>query len=369
MNTTVCETGWAVGEQYFPGYQEGAMALTSPSWKVPAHAKAAMFKAQTDMLNKARGQEAVFCGALASNSEEDKDGPKEPQVGEGQCLTDGQILGMMYYVQGATVEAVFEPEKHIDCHLGQRVERLEGKDPRCVACDAGLFSRSFQASSCTPCALGFFASLPGQSTCTNCDDLGDMYQDLLAQTKCTFCPFNTQRYIGVETGANRTACQCKPGTTGSHDAWSRRTSASLKRICSIMPAWLGESLLLVMLQSRSFAGCYSPKGEAGEVCTICVADAYIYRLNHTLTDSLYFEPGVKLLFVSTRLAIAFVFAGLFGMPTWCRLCREALSPSPPPRLYIRCAFGTDLRTQRCRRADCQMPRRRSLPRWSGVALW
>ena len=168
MNTTVCETGWAVGEQYFPGYQEGAMALTSPSWKVPAHAKAAMFKAQTDMLNKARGQEAVFCGALASNSEKDKDGPKEPQVGEGQCLTDGQILGMMYYVQGATVEAVFEPEKHIDCHLGQRVERLEGKDPRCVACDAGLFSRSFQASSCTPCAAGFFASLPGQSTCTSC---------------------------------------------------------------------------------------------------------------------------------------------------------------------------------------------------------
>ena len=66
----------------------------------------------------------------------------------------------------------------------------------------------------------------------------------------------------------------------------------------------------------------------------CVADAYIYRLNHTLTDSLYFEPGVKLLFVSTRLAIAFVFAGLFGMPTWCRLCREALSPSPPPRYSL-----------------------------------
>ena len=134
MNTTVCKTGWVDGEQYFPGYQEGAMALTSPSWKVPAHAKAAMFKAQTDMLNKARGQEVVFCGLLASNSEEDKDGPKEPQVVAGQCLNDGQILGMMYYVQGATVEAVFEPEKHIDCYLGQRVERLEGSAMRHLRC-------------------------------------------------------------------------------------------------------------------------------------------------------------------------------------------------------------------------------------------
>ena len=107
-----------------------------------------------------------------------------------------------------------------------------------------------------------------------------------------------------------------------------------EELFSIMHALLGESLLLVMLQSRSFAGYYSPKGEAGEVCTICVADAYIYRLNHTLTDSLYFEPGVKLPFVSTRLAIAFVFAGLFGMPTWCRVCREALSPSPPPRYSL-----------------------------------
>jgi hypothetical protein len=168
MNTTVCKTGWVVGEQYFPGYQEGAMSLTSPSWKVSAHAKSAMLKAQTALLSRNRGVEAVFCGPLASNSESDKDGLKEPQVAEGRCLNDGQILGMMYYVRGATVKAVFEPEKHIDCLLGQRVERLEGKDPQCVTCDAGFFSRSSQAPSCTPCAPGLFASLPGQPTCGNC---------------------------------------------------------------------------------------------------------------------------------------------------------------------------------------------------------
>jgi hypothetical protein len=43
------------------------------------------------------------------------------------------------------------------------------------------------------------------------DDIGDVYQELPAQTKCTPCPLGTQRYIGVQNGANRTACQCKPG--------------------------------------------------------------------------------------------------------------------------------------------------------------
>jgi sulfite exporter TauE/SafE len=73
-----------------------------------------MLKAQTALLSRNRGVEAVFCGPLASNSENDKDGLKEPQVAEGRCLNDGEILGMMYYVHGATVEAVFEPEKPVE---------------------------------------------------------------------------------------------------------------------------------------------------------------------------------------------------------------------------------------------------------------
>jgi hypothetical protein len=147
MNTTVCKTGWIVGEKYFPGFQEGAVSLTSPSWKVPAHAKAALLKAQTALLQRPFGEEAVFCGPLASNSANGKDGPLEPQVAVGQCLNDGQILGMTYYVHGATVEAVFQPEFHMECLLGQH-------GPNCEECPAGSASLGVQASACTECAAG-----------------------------------------------------------------------------------------------------------------------------------------------------------------------------------------------------------------------
>jgi basic membrane protein A len=163
-NATVCKTGWIVGEQYFPGYQEGAFSLTSPSWKVPAHAKAEMLKFQGALLQRPRGKEAVFCGPLASNSKKEE----QPQLAAKECLPDGPILGMEYYVSGATVEQVFVPEKHIECSLGQRVERSEGKDPRCVTCAAGFYSSSTQASACTACSPGYFSSSGGLAACGNC---------------------------------------------------------------------------------------------------------------------------------------------------------------------------------------------------------
>ncbi len=53
--------------------------------------------------------------------------------------------------------------------------------------------------------------LIGQIGCINCDDVGDVYQEMPHQTSCLFCPANTQRYAGVMTAANITACQCKKG--------------------------------------------------------------------------------------------------------------------------------------------------------------
>jgi hypothetical protein len=150
MNTTGCKIGWVVGEQHFPGYQEGAISLTSPSWKVPAHTKTEMRKFEMALLQRPRGKEAVFCGPLASNSKKNE----PPQLAANECLAVGPILGMEYYVSGATVEHVFAPEKHIECSLGQRVERSEGNDPQCIPCAVGLYSSSTDASACNLCTPG-----------------------------------------------------------------------------------------------------------------------------------------------------------------------------------------------------------------------
>ena len=161
-NASVCKTGWIVGERYFPGYQDGAFSLTNPSSRVPAHAKAAVLMAQTALLQRPRGQEAVFCGPLASNSEHGKEGPVKPQVAAGQCLNDSQILDMAYYVQGAIVEAVFEPEKSMECLPGQ----YPVNKTSCMPCQPGSASVGGTATAATACALcsaGTTCALPTAS--------------------------------------------------------------------------------------------------------------------------------------------------------------------------------------------------------------
>ena len=41
--------------------------------------------------------------------------------------------------------------------------------------------------------------------------VGDYFQELPAQTKCTNCATNTQRKIGKGKGSSRTSCMCKDG--------------------------------------------------------------------------------------------------------------------------------------------------------------
>ena len=45
--------------------------------------------------------------------------------------------------------------------------------------------------------------------------LGSFYQEKQAQPACQACPHNTQQYVGVESGANKTACLCKERTYNS----------------------------------------------------------------------------------------------------------------------------------------------------------
>ena len=63
--------------------------------------------------------------------------------------------------------------------------------------------------------VGYFQSEVGQFGCINCDSLGDFYQEWAAQTSCTACAKNTQRYVGVLSAANRSSCQCKEGVQSS----------------------------------------------------------------------------------------------------------------------------------------------------------
>ena len=58
---------------------------------------------------------------------------------------------------------------------------------------------------------GHFQPEPRQFACIKCDSLGDVYQEQSGQASCSRCPQNTQRYLGVLSATNRSACQCKNG--------------------------------------------------------------------------------------------------------------------------------------------------------------
>jgi hypothetical protein len=64
-------------------------------------------------------------------------------------------------------------------------------------------------------------------------------QERSGEISCEPCAMNTQRYIGVLSGANRTACQCKEGAT-----FSRRTALAQRWIdshacaCGLSPSRL-----------------------------------------------------------------------------------------------------------------------------------
>ena len=101
------------------------------------------------------------------------------------------------------------------------------------------------------CGSGYFQSETGQLGCIHCDSLGDFYQELRGQTFCLHCVKNTQRYLGVLSAANRTACQCKEGVR-----------SSLHRL----PTGLG--LREPTALSAFCAGYYNRNEEPGEVLPV-----------------------------------------------------------------------------------------------------
>jgi hypothetical protein len=80
----------------------------------------------------------------------------------------------------------------------------------CTSCAVGTFSKQ-GASVCTACPAGYFQPSAGEGSCIHCDRLGNFFQDLVMQTSCQPCPASTQRYVGVLSAVNRSACQCKAG--------------------------------------------------------------------------------------------------------------------------------------------------------------
>jgi hypothetical protein len=78
--------------------------------------------------------------------------------------------------------------------------------------------------------------------------LGDAYQEGQGQTSCQFCAHNTQRYIGVLSGANRSACQCKEGA-----------------ISATSPRWLACPRICVVSTGPHTAGYHNARLKAGEV--------------------------------------------------------------------------------------------------------
>ena len=105
------------------------------------------------------------------------------------------------------------PIEEFSCEVGSYKVPDTSADARfrCDVCAAGYFSKGGTAKQCTACPPGEFQSAPGQFGCINCDSLGNFYNELYAQPSCTPCALNTQRYLGLMSGTNRTACMCKEG--------------------------------------------------------------------------------------------------------------------------------------------------------------
>jgi hypothetical protein len=101
---------------------------------------------------------------------------------------------------------------------------LGGRLTECTQCAAGaLLLHACADVPHAPCSVssdfsasarvgsGYFQPDDGQFSCIDCDSLGDFYQEKSAQTFCEACLPSTQRYIGVLTAENRSACQCQEG--------------------------------------------------------------------------------------------------------------------------------------------------------------
>jgi hypothetical protein len=95
------------------------------------------------LLQKPDAEEAVFCGALASNR------LFNVSLADYECLNPGEVLSMDYLVAGVVVEATFEPAS--PCEMGS-IRPSDGEN--CSACAAGFYGNIAEASVCTACAAG-----------------------------------------------------------------------------------------------------------------------------------------------------------------------------------------------------------------------
>jgi basic membrane lipoprotein Med (substrate-binding protein (PBP1-ABC) superfamily) len=86
---TVLDGSWET-HQYWGGLQEGVVELAEFSAKVPDDVKATVKAAEERILS---GDWDVFCGPINGQDGSEK-------VAEGQCMNDGDMLGMNWFVEG-----------------------------------------------------------------------------------------------------------------------------------------------------------------------------------------------------------------------------------------------------------------------------
>ena len=159
--------------------------------------------------------------------------------GRGGCKDDGECVSPLCKLGQYLTFSIEGVQSCEDCVAGY--VSIGGVVTQCNACRPGRLGarpssslasyttgRVLMASFCV--RAGYFNPGMGRSGCLSCDDLGDFYSEKAAATSCVACALSTQRYVGVLSASNRSACQCKEGPTLPSSVALRRAGP---RMCAV----------------------------------------------------------------------------------------------------------------------------------------
>jgi basic membrane protein A len=104
--TQMLENRWTAHEQYWGSIRDSGVALSEFSWKVGRSVHERVNLERAVLLSEDSDSETIFCGPAASNVNA-TEGPV--LAGPGDCLSDGQMLGMSHMVPGTEISARIFP--------------------------------------------------------------------------------------------------------------------------------------------------------------------------------------------------------------------------------------------------------------------
>ena len=114
--------------------------------------------------------------------------------------------------------------------------------------------------------------------CVSCDALGSYYQPAQGSTACVICATHTQRYVGVLSAANKTACQCKEGA--AHARTRLRPQARVGVVFAL------QHCIRSKHGCAPAAGYYSRTATAGEVRSARARTACLFSCSQSLMHSI-----------------------------------------------------------------------------------